>query len=163
MSETQAHFLMLVLKHTPSKPKIHDLAAAVNLTTAATSMRITRLKHRLEENRFEAKDLPFLEKLIQYSGGTTNTKAVAEELGMKPSAISMRLTRLRKKFGGSAGSSPGKARAARSPRKEKKESIEEVKCEDMDDGMEEVKCEDIDFEMDTAETMMKELERIDTL
>lgn len=93
-------------------------------------------------------------------------KAVAEEMGMKPSAISMRLTRLRKKFGDGAGSSPGKARAVKSPKKVKKEmTVEEVKCEDMDVdvGMEEVKCEDIDLEIDTAEAMMKELERISTL
>jgi transposase-like protein len=155
---------MLVLKHTPSKPNVRDLAAAMNLTPAATRMRITRLKCRLEENRFEGNDLPFLEKLIQYSGGTTNIKAIAEEMGMNPSAIRMRLTRLRKKFGDGAGGSPGKARAALSPKKVKKEmTVEEVKCEDMDVGMEEVKCEDIDFEIDTAEAMMKELERIGTL
>jgi hypothetical protein len=100
MSKSNAKFLLLVLKYTSSKPDISALADAINLTPAATSMRITRLKQKLEQSRFDGHDMHFLEKLIEYSGGKVDLKGVAEEMGMKVTAISMRMTRLRKKFGG---------------------------------------------------------------
>ena len=45
----------------------------------------------------------FLLKVVEMGGGKTDIKGLAGELGMKLSAVNMRMTRLRKKFGRPSG------------------------------------------------------------
>lgn len=64
-------------------------------------MRITRLKRKLAQTdtKVTTKDWEFFAKVWQFSGGKVDLKAVSEELGLNVSAVSMRVTRLRKKLG----------------------------------------------------------------
>jgi hypothetical protein len=98
-----AVFLAAVVTHNPSKPNIVQLSAALDLTPAATSMRFSRLKKRLDRGRPNANDVAFLEKIVQYTDGKTDTRKVGQEVGLTPAAVSMRLTRLRKKWSGVRG------------------------------------------------------------
>jgi len=102
-TQQQAEFLFAVLRHTPTKVNTRDLAAQLNLTVGATTMRMTRLKRKLAQpagtKAVKAEDLGFLFKVVEMAGGRTDLKGLTGELGLKSSAVSMRLTRLRKRFG----------------------------------------------------------------
>jgi hypothetical protein len=106
--QQQAEFLFAVLKHTPTKLNTRHLAAQLNLKVGATNMRMTRLKKKLAASAgvkgVKAEDLDFLLKVVEMGGGKTDIKGLAEELGMKYSAVNMRLTRMRRKFGRPGGS-----------------------------------------------------------
>jgi hypothetical protein len=107
--ETQANFLLQVLNFTPSI-NIPALAQVLNLSTAATSMRITCLKKKAADNRCDTQDFEFLAKILCQCSKGTDFKSLAGAVGMKDSAVRMRLTRLRRRFG---GAEPAKPRGAR--------------------------------------------------
>src|SRR5947207_4058415 len=98
--QSQTEFIFTILKHSSIKLKTRDLSAALNLTPAATTMRMTRLKRKLAQSnsKVTTKDLEFFAKVWEFSGGKVNLKAVSEELGLNVGAVSMRVSRLRKKL-----------------------------------------------------------------
>ena len=98
--QSHATFLLALLKHTPGKPDINSLSAALNLKPGATSMRITRLKKKFTDPNSAVSnlDIEFLENLVRYSKGKTDLRGVAEECGLKVGAVSMRVTRLKRKW-----------------------------------------------------------------
>jgi hypothetical protein len=103
MSElSHVEFLMAIIKHTTNgKPNLPALSKALNLNPSATSMRMTRLKKKLasgETIKITSKDTEFLENVVKYSEGKTDLKGLAQDCGLKAGAVSMRLTRLRKKW-----------------------------------------------------------------
>jgi DNA-binding MarR family transcriptional regulator len=106
MSEkAHAEFLFAILRHSSLlKYDLRQLADHLQITPAATSMRITRLKRKLAKPTpdIEGKDIVLLEKLVEFSGIKPDIRGLAKELGLKPSAVSMRLTRVRKKLGAAA-------------------------------------------------------------
>jgi hypothetical protein len=110
--QAQAEFLFAVIKHIPAKVNTRHLAAALNLTVSAATMRMTRLKRKLAQSVGGPKsvredELDFLLKVVELSGGKTDWKALESELGLKESAARMRLTRLRKKFAQNTGTHSG--------------------------------------------------------
>jgi hypothetical protein len=105
----QADFLFTVLKHTTLNLNVRHLSAACDLSLGATQMRMTRLRRKLEKGNAEDADLEFLEKVWEFSGGKTDVKGLASELGLKTGAVSMRLSRLRKRIA-SAGRKRGACR-----------------------------------------------------
>ena len=149
--KAQAEFLFAVLKHSPVKVNIRYLSAACDLSVPATSMRLTRLKKKFENEdgvgTVEAKDLEFLERMVEFSGGKTDVKALAAEMGMKPSAVSMRLIRLRKKFGTAGTGRKGGGGRTKNTREcssmHMQEKVEhegrEIKCEMKSEGQEDDK------------------------
>jgi hypothetical protein len=96
----QAEFLFAVLKHTTLNLNVRHLSAACDLSLGATQMRMTRLRRKLKRGhaKIEEADLEFLEKVWDFSEGKTDVQGVASELGMKSGAVSMRLSRLKKKI-----------------------------------------------------------------
>ena len=141
-NQAQAEFLFSVIKYTPAKVNTRELAAALNLTVGATNMRMVRLRRKLAQSAAGANsavkpdDLEFLMKVLEFSGGKTDLKGLAEEWGLRLSAASMRLTRLRKKFAQNVGVGAGAADSESGgeevvPREEVKqeEGVIEVKCE----------------------------------
>jgi hypothetical protein len=149
--KAQAEFLFLVLKHSPDKVNIRHLSAACDLSVPATSMRVTRLKKKFENENgastVEAKDLEFLERMVEFSGGKTDVKALAAEVGLKPSAVNMRLVRLRKKFwtagnrrkrGGGSAKNTGECSSMHMQEKLEDEN-REIKCEMKSDDKEDDK------------------------
>jgi len=98
--QSHATFLLAMIKHTPGKPDLTSLSAALNLKPAATSMRITRLKKKMTDpnSAVSTLDIEFMESLVRYSTGKTDLRGVAEDCGLKVGAVSMRVTRLKKKW-----------------------------------------------------------------
>ena len=98
--QSHANFLLALIKHTPGKPDLASLSTALNLKPSATSMRITRLRKKMADpnSAVSTLDIEFLESLVRYSGGKTDLKGVAEECGLKISAVSMRITRMKRKW-----------------------------------------------------------------
>src|SRR5271170_5049854 len=99
--QSQAKFLLIVLKHTPMKINARHLSTALNISLGATTMRLTRLRRKLARNDYtvQANDMEFLLRALEFCGGKVNIKDLAEETGLKVGAVSMRLTRLRRKYG----------------------------------------------------------------
>ena len=107
---------------------------------------MTRLKRKLAQpgtKGVKAEDLGFLFKVVELSGGKADLKGLAGELGLKSSALSMRLTRLRKKFGqsgGVAGETGGVPEVVEEEVtmeegggvKQEEEEVMEIKCEEGD-------------------------------
>jgi hypothetical protein len=102
MTETasQATFLFTVLKHTPTRVNLVRLSAALGISVQAASMRMTRLRRKLDQSNamVTSKDVDFLSTVLEHTEGRTDIHAVGAELGMKEGAARMRLTRLKKKF-----------------------------------------------------------------
>jgi hypothetical protein len=98
--QSQTQFVFTILKYTTLKLNTRHLSAALNLTPAATTMRMTRLKRKLAQTdaKVMSKDWEFFVKVWEFSGGKVDLKAVAGELGLNVAAVSMRITRLRKKL-----------------------------------------------------------------
>jgi hypothetical protein len=105
----QADFLFTVLKHTTLNLNVRHLSAACDLSLGATQMHMTRLRRKLEKGNAEDADLEFLEKVWEFSGGKTDIRGLASELGLTTGAVSMRLSRLRKRIA-SAGRKRGACR-----------------------------------------------------
>jgi hypothetical protein len=108
MAETQALFLLQVLIFTPSI-NIPAPAEALNLSTAATVMRITCLKKKAADNRCNNNDFEFLAKVLECSNGKIDFIGLAVTVGMNNSAVRMRLMRLRRKFSAAEPAKPRKA------------------------------------------------------
>lgn len=123
-------------------------------------MRITRLKRKLAQPtaKVELKDLQFLQKMVEFGAGKTDLKGVAAELGLKVSAVSMRLTRLRKKLGKTRGVRRGVGKAAKTEGSEEREVI---LVEDDNKGVElkEADAAGVGWEFD-EQAMLEELERM---
>lgn len=81
----------------------------MNLKPGATSMRITRLKKKMSDPNpvVSTSDIEFMESLVRYSAGKTDLRGVAEECGLKVGAVSMRVTRLKRKWKMEAGNERG--------------------------------------------------------
>ena len=166
-SQANANFLFVVLRHTPLKYNLRALADSLGLTPAATTMRITRLKRKLTQPtaKVELKDERFFQKMIEFGSGKTDLKGVAAELGLKVSAVSMRLTRLRKKL----GKTGAVRRSVRTPAKmveraeEREEEREVILVEDEDDDkgreLNEADAAGVGWEFD-EQAMLEELERM---
>lgn len=99
----QADFVFTALKHTTLNLNVRHLSATCGLSLGATQMRMTRLRRKLEKGDAEDADLEFLEKVWEFSGGKTDVKGLASELGMTTGAVSMRLSRLRKRIASAGG------------------------------------------------------------
>jgi DNA-binding CsgD family transcriptional regulator len=97
----ESAFLLSVLKHNKTKVNCRQLAAALDLSIGATNMRLVRLRRKLAGNQTTVTptELEFVQRVLEFSGGKTDNKAVANELGLKEGAVNMRLVRLRKKYG----------------------------------------------------------------
>jgi hypothetical protein len=104
-------------------------------------MRISRRKKKFERGdgvcTVEEKDLEFLSKVVEFSGGKTDVKALAADIGLKPTAVYMRLVRMRKKFGKAA---TGRKRV-RGRAKNTAECVSMHMQENVEDGGKEIKCE----------------------
>jgi Myb-like DNA-binding domain len=100
MSPADPVFLVALLRHTNLNIRPQELAAAMNLTPGAASMRLVRLRKKLASSEtMVAKDVGFLLKLVELAGGKgTNFRGLADEMGLKVPAVRMRITRLRKKL-----------------------------------------------------------------
>jgi predicted transcriptional regulator len=147
MTETQAHFLLQVLKFTPTI-NIPALAEKLNLSTAATSMRITRLKKKAADNRCDGQgqDFAFLAKVLECSNGKIDFKGLAEAVGMNNSAVRMRLTRLRRKFGAATAKTRKVARTTTDGGRTRKGKVD---FKSVKGGIKHVKMEDVKHEVNS--------------
>jgi hypothetical protein len=83
--QSQTQFLFTILKYTTLKLNTRHLSAALNLTPAATTMRMTRLKRKLAQTdaKVMSKDWEFFVKVWEFSGGEGGFESCCGRVGIE--------------------------------------------------------------------------------